>query len=91
MEDFDWSAAITMGRRLLDAVFSLEFLAKHGPRLPTVDDRRQQRYFRRAVTPRPLECGSGPLPRAGIVLPLALPRGTASHWRWRSRTGTPDR
>ena len=29
LEDFDWSVAITMGRRLLDAVFSLEFLAKH--------------------------------------------------------------
>ena len=29
MEDFDWSAAITLDRRLLDAVFSLEFLAKH--------------------------------------------------------------
>ena len=28
LEDFDWSAAITLGR-LLDAVFSLEFLAKH--------------------------------------------------------------
>ena len=29
LEDFDWSAAITLDRRLLDAVFSLEFLAKH--------------------------------------------------------------
>ena len=29
LEDFDWSVAITMGRRLLDAVFPLEFLAKH--------------------------------------------------------------
>ena len=29
MEDFDWSAAITLDRRLLDAVFSLEFLARH--------------------------------------------------------------
>ena len=29
MEDFDWSASITLDRRLLDAVFSLEFLAKH--------------------------------------------------------------
>ncbi len=29
LEDFDWSASITLGRRLLDAVFSLEFLAKH--------------------------------------------------------------
>ena len=28
LEDFDWSAAITLERRLLDAVFSLEFLAK---------------------------------------------------------------
>ena len=28
LEDFDWSAAITLDRRLLDAVFSLEFLAK---------------------------------------------------------------
>ena len=29
LEDFDWSASITVDRRLLDAVFSLEFLAKH--------------------------------------------------------------
>ena len=29
MEDFDWSAAITLDRRLLDAVFSLEFLSRH--------------------------------------------------------------
>ena len=29
LEDFDWSAAINLDRRLLDAVFSLEFLAKH--------------------------------------------------------------
>ena len=29
LEDFDWSATITMDRRLLDAVFSMEFLAKH--------------------------------------------------------------
>ena len=29
MEDFDWSASITLDRRLLDAVLSLEFLDKH--------------------------------------------------------------
>ena len=29
MEDFDWSASITLDRRLLDAVFSLEFLSRH--------------------------------------------------------------
>ena len=29
LEDFDWTASITVDRRLLDAVFSLEFLAKH--------------------------------------------------------------
>ena len=29
LEDFDWSASITVDRRLLDAVFSLEFLARH--------------------------------------------------------------
>ena len=29
LEDFDWSASITMNRRLLDAVFSLEFLDRH--------------------------------------------------------------
>ena len=29
LEDFDWSASITLYRRLLDAVFSLKFLAKH--------------------------------------------------------------
>ena len=30
MEDFDWSASITLDRaRLLDAVFSLEFLDRH--------------------------------------------------------------
>ena len=29
LEDFDWSASITLDRRLIDAVFSLEFLDKH--------------------------------------------------------------
>ena len=29
LEDFDWSASITLDRRLLDAVCSLEFLDKH--------------------------------------------------------------
>ena len=29
LEDFDWTSSITLDRRLLDAVFSLEFLAKH--------------------------------------------------------------
>ena len=29
MEDLDWSALITLERRLLDAVLSLEFLDKH--------------------------------------------------------------
>ena len=29
LEDFDWSATITLDRRLLDAAFSLEFLDKH--------------------------------------------------------------
>ena len=29
LEDFDWSASITLDRRLLDAVFSLEFLSRH--------------------------------------------------------------
>ena len=34
LEDFDWSASITMDRRLLDAVFSLEFLDKARARAP---------------------------------------------------------
>ena len=29
LEDFDWTANITLDRRLLDAVFSLDFLARH--------------------------------------------------------------
>jgi DNA replication protein DnaC len=29
LEDFDWTAHITLDRRLLDAVFSLDFLARH--------------------------------------------------------------
>ena len=29
LEDFDWTASIALDRRLLDAVFSLEFLDKH--------------------------------------------------------------
>ena len=29
LEDFDWSSAITLDRRLLDAVFSMEFLNRH--------------------------------------------------------------
>ena len=34
--------------------------------------RRHQRYFRRAIAPRPLDCGLGPLPWAGVFLPLLL-------------------
>ena len=29
LEDFDWSAAVTLDRRLLDAAFSLKFLSRH--------------------------------------------------------------
>ena len=29
LEDFDWTASVTLDRRLLDAVFSLDFLARH--------------------------------------------------------------
>ena len=29
LEDFDWTAEITIDRRLLDAVFSLDFLNRH--------------------------------------------------------------
>ncbi len=29
LEDFDWSAQVTLDKRLLDAVFSLNFLARH--------------------------------------------------------------
>jgi DNA replication protein DnaC len=29
LEDFDWSAQVTIDRRLLDAVFSLEFIQRH--------------------------------------------------------------
>lgn len=29
LEDFDWTAGITIDRRLLDAVFSLDFLSRH--------------------------------------------------------------
>ena len=29
LEDFDWSASVTLDRRLLDAAFSLEFLDRH--------------------------------------------------------------
>ncbi len=29
LEDFDWTASVTVDRRLLDAVFSLEFLDEH--------------------------------------------------------------
>ena len=29
LEDFDWSASITLNRRLLDVVFSLQFLLRH--------------------------------------------------------------
>jgi DNA replication protein DnaC len=29
LEDFDWTAPITMDRRLIDAVFSLDFLSRH--------------------------------------------------------------
>ena len=39
---------------------------QNGPRLETVDDRRQQRNFRRAIASWPLDCGLGPLPRSGV-------------------------
>jgi DNA replication protein DnaC len=29
LKDFDWTASITLDRRLMDAVFSLEFLSRH--------------------------------------------------------------
>ena len=29
LEDFDWTAEITLDRRLIDAAFSLDFIAKH--------------------------------------------------------------
>lgn len=29
LEDFDWTAKFTLDRRLLDAAFSLDFIAKH--------------------------------------------------------------
>jgi DNA replication protein DnaC len=29
LEDFDWTASVTLDRRLLDAVFSLDFLSRH--------------------------------------------------------------
>lgn len=29
LEDFDWTAGITMDRRLIDLVFSLDFLGRH--------------------------------------------------------------
>ena len=39
--------------------------------MPTVDEQGQQRYFQRVITPRPLDYGSGSLPRAGVFC----------HWR----------
>ena len=55
---------------------------RNGPRPPAVDDRRQQRCFRRAITPRPLDCGSGPLPRAGVFLPECPQRSVAGNARF---------
>ena len=63
LEDFDWSASITLDRRLLDAVFSLEFLDKHEHVLPGGTGQRRQefhgsgsRLFRRPCrTHRPLQ------------------------------------
>ncbi len=65
LEDFDWSATITMDRRLLDAVFSMEFLAKHehvllgGPRRcgqdlpgPGLGLHRRQGWPHRPLPPR---------------------------------------
>ena len=50
--------------------------------MPTVDEQGQQRYLRRVITPRPLECGSGPLPRAGVFLPECPQRSVAGNARF---------
>ena len=68
LEDFDWSAAITLDRRFLDAVFSLEFLARHEHVLlvgPPVSARPSW--------PRPWAT-----PRSGAVTPSASSTPTIS-------------
>ena len=54
-----------------------------------VPPRRHQRYFRRAIAPRPLDCGLGTLPRAGVFCHWR--RSTASHRHRRSRIGDAKR
>ena len=46
--------------------------------MPTVDDRRQQRHFRRAITLRPLDYGLGPLPHGAIHMPDSAPPATSA-------------
>ena len=49
--------------------------------------RRHQRYFRRAIAPRPLDCGLGPLPWAGVYCHWRSHEVQHSHRHRRSRIG----
>ena len=49
--------------------------------------RRHQRYFRRAIAPRPLDCGLGPLPWAGVFCHWRSHKVQHSHRHRQSRIG----
>ena len=67
LEDFDWSASITLDRRLLDAVFSLEFLDRHEHVLLVGPAGVGKSFFAQALGYAAVRAGSGP---AGVLRAL---------------------
>ena len=104
LEDFDWSAAITLDRRLLDAVFSLEFLAKYEHVLPVGPAGVGKSFLAQALGFTAIRAGytvrfahsddfSGPWPRPGGTTRWTAPSGpswprTCSFWTTWGCTGS---
>ena len=105
LEDFDWSAAITLDRRLLDAVFFLEFLDKHEHVLLVGPAGVGKSFLARSWASPPygrdtpsasstLTTSSGPWPRPGWTTRWTAPLGpswprTCSSWTTWGSTGSP--
>ena len=90
LEDFDWSASITLDRRLLDAASSLEFILKHEHVLLVGPAGVGKSYLAQALgyaasgpdTPRASSTPtttSGACPRPGWTTPWTGPSAHSSH------------